>query len=51
MQNTILKVRDICRYYPGVKALDGISFEIGRGEVHAICGENGAGERVIIRPS
>lgn len=49
MQDIILKVKDICKYYPGVKALDGISFDIRRGEIHAICGENGAGKSTFIK--
>ncbi len=49
MEDIILRVKDICKYYPGVKALDGITFNINRGEVHAICGENGAGKSTFIK--
>lgn len=51
MEKTILELKDIVKTFPGVLALNGIDFELRSGEVHAICGENGAGERVIIRPS
>ena len=48
---TLVKMEGVTKIFPGVKALDNISFEIKAGEVHVLMGENGAGERVIIRPS
>lgn len=46
-----LRVSKIEKSFPGVKALDKIDFTVRKGTVHALCGENGAGDRVIIRPS
>lgn len=51
MADYILEMNHITKEFPGVKALDDVTFDIRRGEIHALCGENGAGDRVIIRPS
>ena len=47
----ILELKNITKEFPGVKALDGVNLKLKPGSVHALCGENGAGARVIIRPS
>lgn len=51
MTDTILEMKNINKSFPGVKALDHVNLSIKKGEVHALIGENGAGDRVIIRPS
>ncbi len=41
---TVLDARGITKRFPGVLANDQIDFEIKAGEIHAILGENGAGQ-------
>ena len=48
-QDILLKMVDISKSFPGVKALDKVSLNVQKGTVHALMGENGAGKSTLMK--
>lgn len=49
MKEAVLEVKQICKSFGDVQVLKNVDFEIRRGEIHGLVGENGAGKSTIIK--
>jgi len=49
MEQPILEMKSITKEFPGVKALDEVTFSVAKGEIHCLVGENGAGKSTLMK--
>ena len=49
MDAPILEMKNITKEFPGVKALNNVSFRVTRGDIHCLVGENGAGKSTLMK--
>jgi ribose transport system ATP-binding protein len=48
-ETVVLRLTDVVKLFPGVRALDGVQLEVRAGEVHCLLGQNGAGKSTLIK--
>lgn len=49
MNQPLVKVQNLTKVFPGIRALDDVRLEVRCGEVHALIGENGAGKSTLVK--
>jgi ribose transport system ATP-binding protein len=49
VKDNVLEIRNLVKVYPGVKAVNDVSFDIKRNTIHCLVGENGAGKSTLIK--
>ncbi len=49
MNTPILEMKSISKSFPGVRALNNVSFQVAQGEIHCVVGENGAGKSTLMK--
>jgi len=49
VSDLVLRIEDVSKTYPGVRALDRFSIDCRAGEVHAVLGENGSGKSTLMK--
>jgi putative multiple sugar transport system ATP-binding protein len=49
METPLLEMKNITKEFPGVKALNNVSFRVAAGEIHCLVGENGAGKSTLMK--
>lgn len=48
-EEIILRIENVTKDFPGIRALSDVSFKVKKGAIHGLCGENGAGKSTLVK--